>query len=302
MRNTILKKYIKAGAVAHEIRKETCKQVVPGSRIQEICEFADRKTKEFGVYPAFPLNISLDSIAAHDTSAGQEDHRRIPEKTLVKIDVGVHVDGFIADCASTVSVGGQEPGLIEASEAGFQAALDNITDGALVSKIGSAVQKAIEENGYKPIKNLTGHEVKRYNLHAGIQIPSVPTRSYSRKKLREGMVIAIEPFATNGSAGHVIDAPKKPPLIFSVVEKEPGDTLVKRLSHRFGSLPFAARWAYPLMPKGPEKSRLKKLIHLPGIQGYPPFLEASRGLVAQTENTVIVKKNSGAVLTTDNFE
>ena len=123
---------------------------------------------------------------------------------MVKVDVGAHVDGYIGDTAATVEVGTKNwNDLIGASSRALAFAIEMINDGTPVNAIGGAVERSMKESGFRPIVNLNGHEVKQHNLHAGLSIPNYDDGNTT--KIREGMTIAVEPFATNG-AGQMDDA------------------------------------------------------------------------------------------------
>jgi methionyl aminopeptidase len=225
----------------------------------------------------------LNDVAAHYTSP-PGDKSTVPPKALVKVDIGVHIDGFIADTALTVSVGNVGLELVKASEAALENVLKNIKHGVKSSHIGEIVEKTIKEFGFKPVSNLTGHLLDKYNLHAGKSIPNVKTRVGFT--LKEGEVYATEPFATTG-AGMVEDS--KYSYIYRMPSQKTSTPFLSYIAHEFKTLPFAARW---LVSKFPKAQELIKRFALTGtIQSYPVLVERERGVVSQAEHTFIVKKN-----------
>ena len=97
-----LKKYQIAGKIAKEVREEIKKTVKEGMPLIDICEKVENWIRAKGGKPAFPCNVSINEIAAHYTSP-LNDQQIVPEKAIVKIDIGVHVDGYIADTATTIN-------------------------------------------------------------------------------------------------------------------------------------------------------------------------------------------------------
>ncbi|MEM2146348.1 MAG: type II methionyl aminopeptidase [Candidatus Jordarchaeaceae archaeon] len=278
-----LEAYRMAGAIAAKIREEAKKMVKEGTPLIKICETLERKIIKENGKLAFPLNISINDVAAHYTSPPY-DKSKIPPEALVKVDIGVHIDGFIADTALTVSVGkgGQE--LVKASETALENVLKTVKHGVKSNQIGEIVEKTIKEFGFKPISNLTGHLLDRYNLHAGKSIPNVKTMIGFT--LKEGEVYAIEPFATTG-AGIVEDS--KYSYIYRMPNQKTSTPFLSYIAHEFKTLPFAARWLVSKFPKAQEF--IKKFASSGTIQAYPVLVEKERGAVSQAEHTLIVKKN-----------
>ena len=155
--------------------------------------------------------------------------------------------------------------------------------------------------GFKPIANLTGHELEKCHLHSGLSIPSVKSMPFAKRaKLKPGMILAIEPFATNGkgmNSGYVEDAPS-PPLIFSArgtTKTAIGKLLVKRYEKVPFSLRSAARYLQGQKIKFP--SDLGTVLSGDNFHGYRPLVERTGGLVSQAEHTVLVTSNGGRIIT-----
>ena len=201
MEAEILEKYRKAGRILAEVLAEARPRVEMGASLLDVANFVEDAIRRKGALPAFPCNISLDRNAAHYTPS-PHDASRFGEN-MVKLDVGVHVDGYIADAAITVDLGGHDK-LVEASRAALEAALEIIRPGVDTAQIGKVIEETINGYGYKPVSNLTGHGLSRYLAH---DEPAVPNRAMEKGIiLKDGDVIAIEPFATNGS-GRISEAP-----------------------------------------------------------------------------------------------
>jgi methionyl aminopeptidase len=286
-----------AGSIAEEVLKDIIVQIKPGAKVLDICQFADRSIADRGASPAFPLNLSFNSVAAHDTAA-PGDPRKVPGSCIVKADIGVHVNGWIADTAKSKALGkGKKAAkLITAAENALKAAIEVVEPGIRVTKISEAINDTISAAGLRPVKNLTGHSIERYNLHAGISIPNHKHSSMrSSPKLREGMIIAIEPFTTSGDGWVVHSSPPKP-LIFSLRSTKGAKDHLKPIEDRFGYLPFAFRWMKDEEIKISFKELMefgkRRLLHY-----YPPLKEQSLALVAQAEHTVLVTPNGAEVTT-----
>jgi methionyl aminopeptidase len=266
--------------------------------IIEICEKAEALIHKKGGKPAFPCNVSVNEIAAHYTSP-PNDTAKIPKKSIVKVDIGVHVDGYVTDTAFTVAFNPEYKILAETAEQALKAAIDNIRPEMPTSKLGEIIEKTIKSHGFKPISNLTGHSVGRYLVHAGTSLPNVSQLSFSKIKL--GGVYAIEPFVTlPDAAGRVEDGDKATIFRFlkSKSVKNPyAKQLMKYIEENFRTLPFAERWLEGVVPNEHHRDAFRELLASKAIMSYPIFVEISRKPVAQAEHTVLVVQNGCVVLT-----
>lgn len=292
-----IEKLLKAGEIAKEIKKEVLHLIKPGASLYEIAEFVEKRTIELGGKPAFPCNLSINEIAAHYTPYNG-DKAVLKEGDYLKVDLGVHVDGYIADTAFTVRVGMEGDDLIEASKEALENAIAVIKAGVRINEIGKVIEETIRGHGFNPIVNLSGHVIERYKLHTGISIPNI-YRPHDNYELKEGDIVAIEPFATTG-AGQVIETP--PTLIYMYIRDRPvrlpqARTLLSYVKKNFSTLPFAYRWLQNLMPEVQLKLALIQLEKAGAFYGYPILKEIRGGLVSQAEHTVIVEKD-GVLVTT----
>ena len=247
-----------------------------------------------GAACAFPVNIGVNSVAAHYTPSRTDDIS-LKVGDVVKIDLGAHVDGYPGDTSVTVELGTRNnQRLISCAEDALRMAIEMVAPGTTTSAIGDAVERAIRSAGYRPVENLTGHSMERYNLHAGLSIPSVRTRE--SQTVEEGMVIAIEPFSTTGK-GKVKGASRG--NIYRIVRarRAPAEvsSLFAKMQSSFGSLPFASRWCDDLHPNA--QPLLCKMLRMGMVMNYPVLVEVADGLVAQAEHSVLVTKDGCLVLT-----
>ncbi len=277
-----------AGRIALEALKYAKTLVKKNVPVLEICEKIEMFIKEEGGEPAFPLNISINNIAAHYTALPDDD-TKVPTDAVVKIDVGVHVNGAIADVAETIIIGTPhkkaQMAVCILNEI-FEELLDIIKDGVRVSKIGEFIWNYAHGSGFGVVQDLCGHQIERWKLHAGVSIPNIP--SSSRTKLRTGMIIAIEPFLVLSSRDTETVPDFKGTGIFSL-KKVVNEPFWKQMWNKRRTLPFALRWI-------PEKERksLIVLLRKGNVNFYPPLIV--KYLVVQKERTFLVQENSCKIL------
>lgn len=287
----ILDKYRAAGKIHQQIMAEARDRIKIGMNVYDYARFIDERIIELGGGSAFPVNISLNAEAAHDTPLLNDV--RVFGEDVVKIDVGVHVDGYIADGAMTIDLSGKHADLVKASEEALKAAIDTVKAGATTQQIGAAVEETITGLGFHPIRNLMGHGLAQYTAHAE---PSVPNIQHSGlgAQLRAGDTIAIEPFATdgegfveNGSIKEIYSQIKLKPTRIPFVRK------VLNQIQEYNGLPFAKRWL-----EGDKIDLALIQLERDGIiTSYPVLVEVSNGLVSQAEHTVIVTEDGCEVTT-----
>lgn len=287
----------KAGVIAAKVRDTVVQEIEPGVKVLDICDRAEDLIRELGGGMAFPTNVDINSVAAHYVSP-VDDVTLVPERSLVKLDVGVHVEGYIADTAITACFDPSLSYLVEAAEAGLDAAIKTIRPGVRASDVGAAIEQAIKARGAKPIRNLTGHKLARYVVHAGASIPNVASRDHHL--IQEGDVYAIEPFAVpNDADGLVTDGP--PSNIYRVLKKHSlkgaAKRMIKHIQAEHRTLPFASRWVLRRFPGQEGVSAFSELLDSKCIMSYPQLVERTRAMVAQAEHSVILT-DGGCEVTT----
>ena len=286
----ILEKYRSAGRILAEVLAEARPKIETGASLLDVANFVEDAIRCKGGHPAFPCNISLDRNAAHYTPS-PKDLSTFGE-SMVKLDVGVHVDGYIADAAITIDLSGHDK-LTEASKAALEAALDIVRPGANTAQIGKVIEETIIGYGYRPVYNLTGHGLSRYQAH---DEPAVPNKAMEKGTvLKEGDVIAIEPFATNGS-GRISEGPINEIYGFSAprpVRLPAARSLLKEITENYRTLPFARRWL-----KGERAEyALMLLLRSGAVHPYPVLWEVEGSLVSQAEHTVVILEEGCEVTT-----
>ncbi len=280
----IQQKYLTAGKIAAEAREFGKQKIIVGASVLKVSDEIEDKIKELGGGLAFPVQISFNNTAAH-TCAEPDDDTVFKQGDLIKLDLGVHIEGYVADTAVTVDLGDNN-NLVMASRNALEAALKLATPGRKVSEIGKVIHDEIVKMGFSPVKNLSGHGVGRFIIHGPPSIPNY--EAYENVVLKEDMVIAIEPFASKGiGAIHETDNAN----IFMVVNKKPVRSqitrdVLKEIS-TYQGLPFTTRWLVKKFPALKVRMALRELLDLGIIHAYPPLPD--KGLVSQAEHTVIVK-------------
>jgi methionyl aminopeptidase len=290
MDKEILEKYLEAGKIAASIRKSAREWARPGTALVELADKIESAVTRSGAALAFPVNLSLNEFAAHYTPS-LDDKTEIKEGDLLKIDIGVHIDGWVADTALTVCLNPQYEFLVKAVEEALGDAIALCRPGATLSEISSEIEQTIRTNGAIPISNLTGHGLDQYNIHAEPPIPNI--KIVSNQKLEDGQVIALEPFATTPQgAGHVKDSGHM--LIFRIGEpkpvRNPDARKILAWSERTQGLPFAQRWLERDLKLSGFKLNLalKELLDRGALEAYPALREARGQPIAQAEHTIIV--------------
>ena len=301
--------YEKAGKIVSKIMQEACKLIKNDLAVIDLVEFVESEIIKNGAGIAFPCNVSINEIAAHYTSPAN-DENKIATGDLVKLDLGAHIDGYIADSAITIMAPGDDleekfdedtlaknQELIYASNAALEAAISTVREGVEIGKIGAAVEEAVSKYGFKTIANLAGHSLEQWNLHSGLSIPSVDDKNTT--KLKEGDVIAIEPFVTDG-VGWVDDTSNS--YIYRFLKDKPfrmthTQKVLNKVKKEYSSLPFSQRWLTNEFRVNRLNISLRQLSEAMAVYPYQVLKEKTNCWVAQKEHTVIVEGDSCIITT-----
>jgi len=296
--------YKKSGKIVSKVRKNAADYVKEDMKILELVEFVENGIVELGGNIAFPCNVSVNEITAHYTSPAG-DEKTIKSGDLVKIDLGAHINGYIADSAVSVLVGDDIPeemrekhqNMIKASHEGLENGISAIKAGVEIGKVGEIIEKAINDRGFNSVSNLTGHSMDQWIVHSGLSMPNI--KEDNPHKLEEGDVIAIEPFATDG-VGRVTDM--KDAYIFKFLRDRPMRLLhAKRalniIKKEYKSLPFAQRWLTNHFSQHHLNAAMRMLISSRAVYPYHVLREKSNAVVAQSEHTVIVESDGCTIIT-----
>jgi methionyl aminopeptidase len=285
--------FLKAGKISAKVREASKAWVFAGAKYSDIADKVEAMILKLGARPAFPVNISANEYAAHDT-AKPNDERTLRVGDVIKIDLGASVNGWLGDTAYTVEVGSDKhASLIKASEDALNAAIKVTKVGAELRVIGKAIQEVIKGAGFNPIRNLGGHPLGENKLHGAFSIPNHDNSS--TQKLEPGG-IAIEPFATTGD-GWVENDPEI--LIYGLKKARPVRNVIARkiLKHvisNYGTLPFAERWIAKEFKH--YEYGLRALLNEGILHGYHKLREKNKGIVSQSEHSLLI--NGGTIITT----
>ncbi|HEY4822768.1 MAG TPA: type II methionyl aminopeptidase [Candidatus Bathyarchaeia archaeon] len=288
----------KAGGIIAKLRREVPALVKPGKPVIEICEELEHRIKTLGGEPAFPVNVGINEIAAHYTSP-PGDTLTIPRACIVKIDFGVHIKGYLADTAVTVVFDPHFEPMARAADEALSSAIRAFRPGVKMSEVGRIIQTTVERYGFKPIRNLTGHSIQRYTIHAGKSVPNVS--QLNGGKTVEGEVYAIEPFVTRANASGAVTNTASAHIYRFIKTKgaktEEAKKVIQEVYSQFSSLPFAARWLERKFTREIAVRAIKELLDSKCIGSYPVLIEETRQPVAQSEHTVLVTADGCSVLT-----
>ncbi len=283
MDEEVLKKYKLAGKIASDALKLGKELIKPDEDMLEVLEKIDAFIKKEGGFPAFPPQISLNSVAAHFYP---DEPYLFKKGDLAKLDVGVSIDGYIADTAITYDLGDNKD-LVDASREALNEALKLVRPGVKISEISTKIQEVITSRGFSPIRNLTGHGLARFQVHTSPSIPNIAVENDFT--LKEGMVIAIEPFATNG-AGIVYESGQG--VIFNLIAEKPlrrpDSRKVLQEIKKYNGLPFCSTNLFKIFGKAKTLFALREMKQLNLIQEHPPLVDKNKGMVSQAEHSVIV--------------
>jgi len=289
--------YKKAGEILKKTREFAKALIKPGLPLLEIANKIEAKILDLGGELAFPVNLSIDEVAAHYTPTPRDE---TPASGLLKVDLGIHIKGYIADSAFSMDLTPDKKykKLIEASEHALKAALDYVKakkENAVLSEIGKEIQNVIEKQGFAPVRNLSGHGLGKFDIHSGLTIPNYENNNL--KTIGEG-AFAIEPFATTGSGiiydgagsgiyhlsgdGQVRDQFSREVFAFIVEEKKTLPFSQRELERKFGSRILFA---------------ISNLKRAGIIEEYAQLVEKNHSPVSQAEHSFIIHDGKVEVIT-----
>lgn len=290
---------MKAGQIAAKTREMIKKYNLINHSIVEICDIVEKKIQDLGGQLAFPCNVSINEVVAHCTAGLDDNDETVKDGDLVTIDLGVHINGYIADTATTISYNSDYDDLNKAAEESLKAAIRVVKKDVYAGEIGRAISETAKRWGFRPITNLTGHSIGQYVIHAGVSIPNI--WMYGTPRLQIGTSYAIEPFLTLlDGAGSVVEGGE--PRIFALISrKKTGkmslDLLIDKIWNERRTLPFAPRWYLSLFDKNELKNIIYELVKRKILRGYSILVEKKGKYVSQFEHTV-TPTDTGAIVIT----
>ena len=290
--------YIRAGKIAGEVRENTRKKDWIGKTVFEICEHVEDEIRKRGAKCAFPVNTSINEVAAHYT-AEPNDELTIKDDDLVKIDLGAQINGYIADTAVTVCYNPEYDNLVDAAQQSLDNAMSMIKIGVKSSDVGRTIEKTIKQMGFLPIANLSGHSLDQYTIHAGKSVPNI--WSIGSFTFNENQAFACEPFVTTGEGlGFVHEGKIKNIFALSSRKKtkdKDADKMLDYIWQNFNLLPFALRWLTNEWEEKEARRLLEILVKKKAVHAYPILVEGNGQRVTQAEHTFIPNE-TGVTITT----
>jgi methionyl aminopeptidase len=292
---------LQAGKISAQVKNYAKDFIKKGMPLIEVADKIENKIFELGGKPGFPVNLDMDEVAAHYTPSHDDTQTA---KGLLKVDIGVSVNGWVADSAICIDLENSEENrkLIKATQESIdkiEKLLTSNPPGSITTgQIGAITQETAESFGFTPVSNLSGHQIEQYDLHAGINIPNIANNSNS--KLSQGYY-AIEPFITTGN-GRVKDgAPSNIYMLISERNVRSPDSreILKYIIEEYQTLPFASRW---LVKKFGRKAllALRQLERNGNVHSYPQLIEISGKKVAQREQNFLVTEKEVIMTTKEN--
>jgi methionyl aminopeptidase len=203
-----LDKMRRSGQIVRQVLETVKSQVAPGVSTMDLERAAEEKIQELGAKPAFKgyydypcvLCTSVNNEIIHGIPSAK---RVLKEGDIVSIDCGVVLDGYYGDSAITVPVGStlapDLKKLLDVTETSLKKAIQEVRVGKTVGDVGAAVQEYVEAHGFSVVRDFVGHGIGT-RLHEDPQVPNFGIRGHGTR-LREGMVLAIEPMVNMGKPG-----------------------------------------------------------------------------------------------------
>ena len=298
MESKVIESHKKAGIVWASAIKLASKKAKEEVKLFDLAESVEEYIRSEGATVAFPSNLSINEEAAHFTQKFNDEYL-LKASDVLKIDIGVAVEGYICDGAITINLDNKHAKQIEANELALANAISVANYGKPVERIGAEIERTLKEKGFNPVYNLGGHGLGKNNIHASPQIPN--HKGGSMQPLMEG-AIAIEPFASTGK-GEVNEITNVE--IFSLEKtfgvRSPSARQLIEIMKPFGTLPFAERWLRKETQKAKLESfqvtlGLKELMKAGCIHSYGGLKETKGVIVTQVEKSLLILEDKTVVL------
>lgn len=303
-----------AAEVHRQVRAWVNSWIRPGLKMIDITNKLEAKLEQLiekeglKAGQAFPTGCSLNYVAAHWTP-NSGDSVVLQYDDVCKIDFGTHINGRIIDCAWTVAFNPVYDPLKEAVQAATDTGIRESGIDVRLCDIGAAIQETmeaheIELNGkvypIRSVRNLNGHLIGSYQIHAGKSVPIV--KNTDTVRMEEGDLFAIETFGSTGKAYVREDLECSHYMInrgadiqLSQVRNSKAKQLLHFITTRFDTLAWCRKW---LDQQGETKHllALKSLVEAGIVEPYPPLCDVKGSYVAQYEHTLVLRPTCKEVL------
>ncbi|CAN6815457.1 unnamed protein product [Brassica oleracea var. botrytis] len=301
-----------AAEVHRQVRKYMRSIMKPGMLMIDICETLENTVRklisENGLQAgiAFPTGCSLNNVAAHWTP-NSGDKTVLQYDDVMKLDFGTHIDGYIVDSAFTVAFNPMYDPLLAASREATYTGIKEAGVDVRLCDVGAAIQEVMESyeveiNGkvyqVKSLRNLNGHSIGRYQIHADKYVPNV--KGGEQTKMEEGELYAIETFGSTGK-GYVRDDLECSHYMknFDVghvpLRLPRAKQLLATINKNFSTLAFCRRYLDRL---GETKylMALKNLCDSGIIEPCPPLCDVKGSYISQFEHTILLRPTCKEVI------
>lgn len=283
--------YILAGKIAAEAVKYGKSIIKKDMLLVDIANKIEGKIMELGGGLAFPVNLCINEIAAHYTPSSND---KTTASGLLSVDLGVDVEGFIADTAFSVDLEGEHGEMVKLNEKILLETLKEIKPGIKVNMIGKTIQEQLDGNKYMIIRNLSGHALGENVIHAGLTISNIENTNETSLK---DIAIAIEPFLTTGIGEIYESSPSEIFMLSSsgVTRDRDARKILEFIKENYKTKPFCKRW---LEKSGFQKVgfSLSQMTKQGILHNFPVLVEKSKKPVSQFEHTVLISEK--AIITT----
>jgi len=286
--------YVKAGEISKQVEAYIRKETSPGMLLIDLANKIDAKIGELGAEPAFPVNLSLNEIAAHYTPSSKDE---TIATGLLKVDLGIAIDGFISDRAFSIDLteDGEFKEMIEINEQILETTLSELTPNSTVSDVGNNMEKNLQNSGkskeFTIIKNLSGHSIDQNQIHAGITISNYNNENKTELK---GKAIAVEPFLTTGN-GLIYEGQTGEIYMLQNETQQVRDAdarkLLKYIKEKYKTRPFCKRWIESVAEdQGFKKINfaLRQMSNQKILHNFPVLIEKTKKPVSQAERTLLI--------------
>ncbi|MFX1418518.1 MAG: type II methionyl aminopeptidase [Promethearchaeota archaeon] len=291
----------RAGKIAQDVKKYIKPKIKVGAKVFDLITETEAKIEELEGFCAFPVNLCINNIAAHYTSPIKDDGTEIEAGDLVKIDLGVHINGYIVDTAFSVNFNEEESleNIIQATEVALDAAKMITQPKTNTRDIGKKIEDIIKGFKYNPIRELGGHQIERWTVHGKKQLPELGTQGGDIMEV--GEVFSIEIFASTGE-GSVHNTQYS--YIYEInpyagrvpLRRKTSKQILGYVNKNYKTLPFAERWLAKEFRLGVAFG-LQELIQQGKLQTHYVLSEKKGVYVAQIEETVLITEEGFEQLT-----
>jgi curved DNA binding protein len=312
LRNSdVVTKYKASAKIANNVLAWVIKGAKPGAKIVQLCTEADKqiieatgkefKGKNIEKGSAFPTCISPNNVVGH-LSPPEEDTTELQEGDLIKIDLGVHIDGWTATGAHTMVVGkpevsGRAAEVLAATQTAFEAALRTIRPGKHIADVAPMLAKVVEAYDCHLVEGVLSHEQKRFVIDGNKCVLNKPTPEMRVEdgEFEENEVYAIDIVVSTGEGKTKVLDEKQTTVYKRALDEryslklKAARQIFKEISDRFPALPFTTR-ALPTQG-GAARLGLTECVGHGLLQPYPVLYEKAGELVAQLKSTVLLMPN-----------